>query len=482
MRYFSYWFALLLILSPGRMHAQTPAATIAILEGDVVNSATGAPIAGARVKVDTQQAEPLYSKSDASGHFLFNNLPPNFYRVSVEAPGFVKPTSTSVDLAVHRAKTTGSAGRISGNANCCVPATVTGTADADGNLHARISIPMVAYAVITGKVTDPNGVPIEGCPVEILMKRPDQTRRTASNWRPGRPLPDGKNEIVSMATLNTNDKGEFRAGRLEPGTWYVVANKSGLPGVWESGYRITYYPRALDLASAKPLELAAGEQARANIQIARQNGIHVAGRLIKPAGEESSSGSLLFTNIVLVSDQNYLTNANGPFTTGREDYEFTDVLPGKYTLMALTRDATSDPFGGNQKPLFGLVQPFEAGDRDMSGVDLALQPLRDLAGAVTFPEGCTPFPVRIDAYSRSPIAVGQAEAVSGADGKFVLHGLVPGKFTVSVSNSSGPGQPVRAASMRLGDRDVQKDGFEAPVSGDEPLRIDIPCGNSGRQR
>ena len=64
MRYISFCFALLPIVLPESILAQTPAATTAILEGDVVNSATGAPIAGARVKVDTQQqAAPLYGKS-----------------------------------------------------------------------------------------------------------------------------------------------------------------------------------------------------------------------------------------------------------------------------------------------------------------------------------------------------------------------------------------------------------------------------------
>jgi hypothetical protein len=265
----------------------------------------------------------------------------------------------------------------------------------------------------------------------------------------------------------------------------VVANRTGSLGIWESSYRITYYPRALDLASAKPLELAAGEQARADIKIARQNGIHIAGRLVKPAGPEYPSGPLLYTNIALVPETNYLTNANGPFTTGGDDYEFHDVLPGKYTLMALTRDASTDPLGGNQKLVFGLTQPFEAGDRDMSGVDLVLQPLRDLAGAVSFPEGCTPFPVRINANAFSALAPGQVETVSGADGKFVLHGLVPGKYTVRVYSGAEPSngyQPVRVASMRLGDRDVVRDGFESPVSGDQPLRIEVACRNSGVQR
>ncbi len=482
MRYLSVCFPLLLIL-PGNLFSQTPVATTAILEGDVVNSATGAPIAGARIKVDSQPGDFLYGKSDAKGHFVFSGLPTSFHTVNVEAPGFARPASALVDLSIHRP---GGGTGVTVTSCCGNPKTVAGTADADGTMHARISVPMVAYAVITGKVTDPSGLPLEGCTVEILMKRPVQKTATGSNWRPGlRMLPDGQNEIVQVASVQTNDKGEFRAGRLEPGTWYVVANRTGSSGIWENSYRITYYPRALDLASAKPLGLAAGEQARANIQIAHQDGIHIAGRLVKPEGAEYPSGPFVYTNITLVPEQNYLTNANGPFTTGRGDYEFHDVLPGKYTLMALTSDVSSDPFGGNQKPLFGLTQPFEAGDRDMSGVDLVLQPLRDLPGAISFPEGCTPFAVRINAHSFNALGAGQAEGVSGTDGKFVLRGLVTGKYTVGVSSGTDPSnsfQPVRVLSMRLGDRDVAQDGFEAPVSSDQPLRIDVACRNSGVQR
>jgi hypothetical protein len=74
---------------------------------------------------------------------------------------------------------------------------------------------------------------------------------------------------------------------------------------------------------------------------------------------------------------------------------------------------------------------------------------------------------------------GQAETVSGADGKSVLRGLGTGRFTVSVSS---PGGMVAVTSIRLGDRDVQRDGFESPLADDEPLRIDIACGNSRGSR
>jgi hypothetical protein len=61
----------------------------------------------------------------------------------------------------------------------------------------------------------------------------------------------------------------------------------------------------------------------------------------------------------------------------------------------------------------------------------------------------------------------------------VLRGLGTGKFTVSVFSSSLMVGPV---SIRLGERDVEKEGFESPLSGDEPLLIEVACANSRKPR
>jgi hypothetical protein len=469
MRNARVYLALLPLLSLMPVQGQAAAAPTAILEGSVVNAATGAPIAGARIKIETGQVEPLYLRTDAGGHFLFRNLLPASYRLSVDAFGFLQPASAFVDLTDQRPMAIGAApGGTQPSSG-----TLAKVTDADGALHARTSVALVAYAVVTGKVTGPDGIPLEDWAIDILKRQPLDKSGGAGPFT--HPLPDGQNEIVPATTVHTNDKGEFRAARLEPGTYYVAANRPTMPGTWESGYRITYYPHAIGLASAKPLELAAGARARADIRIVNQSGVRVAGRLVKPAGAQYPSGPLVYTSLVLTPEHNYLVNANGPSTTGWDEYELNDVLPGKYTLMAQTRDASTDPFGGDQKIVFGLLQTIDVGDRDMDGFDLTLQPLRDLAGVVTFPEGCTPFPVTINVFALSALAAGHAEAVSGAGGAFVLRGLISGRFTVSVSRS---GPMVRVRSMKLGDRDVEKEGFEYPLAADEPLRIEVACGNS----
>jgi len=67
---------------------QSTAATSGTVEGDVVNAATNAPVAGARVKLN-QGDEPIYTKADAQGHFVFRDLPPGYYNLAVERPGII---------------------------------------------------------------------------------------------------------------------------------------------------------------------------------------------------------------------------------------------------------------------------------------------------------------------------------------------------------------------------------------------------------
>ena len=57
----------------------------------------------------------------------------------------------------------------------------------------------------------------------------------------------------------------------------------------------------------------------------------------------------------------------------------------------------------------------------------------------------------------------------------VLHRLAPGRYKVFVA-AAEPGHYVNVESLRLAGRDVLKDGFESPVTGNEPLEIGVVCG------
>lgn len=332
-------------------------------------------------------------------------------------------------------------------------------------------------------MTDPYGLPIVSCTIELLTKPSGQ---------PGAlPASPGSN-MTRQASVQTDDRGEFRISGLAEGTYWLVANKGNgaIAQTWESSHRITYFPASTSLDNAKPLSLRAGETVDADVQIVRTAGVRIAGKLILPPGAlesavqvpEAMPRTFLFTNIALVPVGNALMNSNGPFVTGSETFEFKDVLPGKYTLTALTRDAASDRTGINQKPLAGLTREIEVGKQDMLAFDLALEPLRDVAGEVAFGEGCKAAPLEIRAAGFNPVAGGHAKATSGADGKFVLTGLIAGSFQISASWVESPGAMLHVTSIRLGDRDVQANGLDAPYSGRDPLRIAVECSNNGRRQ
>ena len=143
-----------------------------MVEGDVVNATTNAPIANARVRLSTGQTF-LYGKVDRQGHFAVANLSPGFYQLTVDSPGFVQSHQTEVDLSVP-APASGVTGRIisrSYDPDSHIPdAKVAKSIDADGPIHGFVAVPLLAYSVIAGKVTDPYGLPMMNCTIEVLKK------------------------------------------------------------------------------------------------------------------------------------------------------------------------------------------------------------------------------------------------------------------------------------------------------------------------
>ena len=320
---------------------------------------------------------------------------------------------------------------------------------------------LIQYGVISGRVTDPAGFPLEGCLVEIHMVRPVSKN---SGYRLFA-LPGGQMERVPimLPQLSTNDKGEFREGSLRPGQYYVEAQPHMAPGS-EPTYRTTYYPDVVSLDAARIIELQAGQEVRADIRIWGKRGVRVAGRILLPPGAKTPNGAPLRIKVLM-----------GGFASGVNAYELHDVLPGKHILLAIDSDQLGDAPTRRESPNFGLMRSVEVGDHDIDGLDLALKPLGDLNGIVTFGEGCTPGPRNIILIPLDfSFTERQPQATTGPDGKFVIRHVPPGRFDILV----GGGR--RAQSIRLGDRDVLQEGLEAPITTDQPLRIEVVC-NAGRR-
>ena len=392
------------------------------LEGDVVDAVTGAPVAGARIRGELSHVDPIYAKADDRGHFQVENLVPGVYALKVQGLGYME-TAQAAQLP-----------------------------SASG-----LRIPLTRYAVITGKVTDPNGIPLPIATVEIY------TTRAAQPGDAGRsdvqPLPGGL-VLEGGSQIHVDDRGEYCYASLKPGTYYLSARGSPF-----SSDRLTYYPGAADVAGARPLLLEPGEHLRADMQIASGPGARVAGRIVPPAGRTAPPGS--YTNVSLTGRDGVGHMASVPFGSGvPRPYQLTDVSPGSYIVVVATRSPGDTPWVPRPS-VFGAMLRAEVGESDIGDLDVQLQELPPIAGSVGFAEGCTPAPVRIIG--------GSSSTTSGPDGNFVLSGISPGHFSVSAIAAPG----VWAASARLGNREVLWDGFDYPVAAGEALRILMDCFHPG---
>jgi hypothetical protein len=437
----------------GQLAAQSPPATV-VLEGVTVNAVTGAPISNARSKLEKQPAD-LYARADSQGHFQFAGLAPGEYTWSVESPGFLPVDHAFVFLAASGASRVGAAG------GTAAAATMTEYDAADGTRHVQLTVPLTAYAVIAGRVTDPSGLPLEDCRINVTPAEGNSA-----------PLHFFR---MGMGQILTDERGEYRAPGLPPGRYYVAA-ENPLRGRDES-LRSTFFPAAMVRESAKTIELAAGQQARADIRIVRVNGVQVSGRFMAPPDSSAAAGPA--RTIVRLEPSLPATTQTPPATIANGAFQFNDVLPGKYTLMALTTVPTEGATR-DQKSVAGGMREVEVGNQNVDGLDLALQPMHDLAGAVKFAAGCAARPVEFrllpdpegpSLQSRSVIAT------SAADGTFVVTGFGVGRFTVGHLRAI---PALRVLSVSLGARDVLLNGIEEPVGGSDLLLITVDCVTPGR--
>jgi hypothetical protein len=257
------------------------------LSGTVVDAVTGVPIRRAMVQLMGMQSQAVLT--DEGGKFRFENLAQGEAVIYAHKPGYT---------------------------------------DSSGGAPVRVMIggdtsPLVLKldpeSAIVVKVTGEDGEGVEGLPVRVLMSQVQEGRRYWNTQGGGQ----------------TDEQGEYRAGNLRPGKYYVSVGPSFRPvghvgdGAQgnDIGYPRVFYPNAAELEGAAAVEVMPGRRARLELALGtvplyRISGAVVGGppgqpcypRLIDSPGEDIPIG--VRANPV-----------TGVFRSG-------EVPAGSYTLMA----------------------------------------------------------------------------------------------------------------------------------------------------
>ena len=151
---------------------------------------------------------------------------------------------------------------------CCVQARKPGfLSDHDQEqgvevaLGSEPTISLIPEGLIKGRVSLPSSDAAFGIVIDLFSRQ----------------VQDGTFRWVTSLAVPANSKGEFRFAELLPGEYKLVTHElmdtdpsALLPGRQPYGFPPVYFPGALDLTSAAPIQLKAGQTFEADLILVRQ--------------------------------------------------------------------------------------------------------------------------------------------------------------------------------------------------------------------
>jgi len=382
------------------------------IEGDVVDAITGAPVAGAYVSGLGGTNVPIV-RTDSAGHFT------------------IPAAAAATPFAGFRVIRAG-----------YIPNFRTVPSD-QSRLNQRVEL--MPQAVIHGKVTDEDGVRVEGARVEILRYQFVEGERKLS----GVVMPE-----------QTDDLGEYRIAGLPAGRYYIRVSSPQLAN-WDGRYGKQFSNGSLEPDEAGVVEVKAGEERVVNPRLMRREGVTVSGRVEYPPGMVRDTRSVRAP--VWVGELEIPPAWVGPDGA----FVVRHVTPGSYRLRVGNWSLKPGELWGEQ-----VVQ---VGDADIRNVVLTVREVQpvDIGGKVVVEGGGQPPRMQ---FGLRPSSGNGISAASGEDGAFVLKGLMPGHYDMQiVPDRPWPPQPsVHLASVlsaTMGGSDVLRRGFDIGSGPPGPMEV-----------
>jgi Carboxypeptidase regulatory-like domain len=363
--------------------------TLSSVEGKVVNSVTGESVKKAVVTIHDRTNRYVYfTTTDQSGKFHIDNVQPEKYVASADAEGYANSRSAS-DAKLF----TVGAEPLSG-----------------------VEVPISPLGVITGKVVDEDGEPLDSVTVLAL--------RTSYNA--------GGKTLQQVSAAQTDDRGMYRIFDVQPGRYYLSAQPqrqffmvgrqnperthSAIP---EEAYGVTIYPGVTEISQTSAHELSPGaDWTGADFKLHKKPAYHIRGRAngLNAGGGRGNVGAQP-CNPEPMPWAGGLQNI-----VGRQDgsFDLAGAVPGTYCLIV------REPGRGG----VALIQHVTVNNADVNDVTLNPPASFSVKGMVTI-DGTPPANMpTLNVSLRSADGNQQQHAQATAGAAFQIDYIFPGKYTV----------------------------------------------------
>jgi hypothetical protein len=289
-------------------------------------SVDGQPVTEAvitAVAVGELEDTPPSVGCDNDGNFILSGLKRRTYRVSAVLPGYLSQDNSP-----------------------------------QGTLHRpgdNVSLTMVKGGVITGRVTDENGKPMEGVRVNLEM-----IRGLEGQPLPAELFPGDDDDDLRM----TDDRGVYRIYGLPPGV-YIASVIDTLPNSYISSrfrHDIPVYYPSVKRVSAVEILVRGGEEA-SGIDIAyhAEQGLTVGGEI---TGEVDLEAGSFYADVFLINPARGEIEASGA-AIGTRRYYIHGIIDGDYQIIAQQIRESGEMYISAQRSI-------SVKGSDLSAIDLKL--------------------------------------------------------------------------------------------------------------
>jgi uncharacterized GH25 family protein len=420
-----------------------------VVQGQVVLEPGGQGLKKATIQVFSEDKQELsyVALTDTEGHFKIEDVKPGRYAMRVDRNGFLQAGKHP-----SRFKTQ--------------PLTLK-----RGQEVKDLVFRMQPAAVITGKIVDADGDPVQRANVEVISQV------------------SGHGSSQAYGYERTNDLGEYRVSGLPPGQYLVLAqawwasaataspgNENPDSSKTETVYAPTYYPGTMDRSQAAAIELHPGDQVPANFGLVTSRAFCI-------------RGSVSGLPIMIGSEIRIHANSKGDSNTERSNpdgmidkdgkFEIRGVLPGSYTLSL-------EMSGDNRMPLeINTGQAVEVTNSDLNGLRIKPASYGEIHGQFRSDSGqkidWSQITINLDSDEDSNSSAeshhdwARYSEVKG-DGSFEQKNVPPGTYRLFASSRGQALRDYFVKSVNLGGKDVSDTGF---ATGSGSYFLDIVVSANG---